>query len=91
VEICLIAFEVALTKEKFDDDFQSLKTLLQSKETYTKSLNYLKDIWIFKEIWANPYKSIIFSAGAHTTSRAESMNALVKRYTGRQSELSSII
>jgi len=44
-----------------------------------------------KEKWANAYKPLIFSGGAHTTSRAESTNALVKRYINKRSELSSMI
>ena len=61
------------------------------KETYKNSYNYLKDISNIKEKWAKCYKPIIFNVGANTTSRSESMNALVKKYIGKQSELSAMI
>lgn len=80
-------------KPKEDPNISQEDSQIQKKkkDLNVKYTNYLNDVWEYKEKWANAYKPIIFSAGAHTTSRAESMNSLVKKYVNRQSELSAMI
>jgi len=87
----LLGLPYVQEKEIFDQNFEALKTFLNSEKSYEKSLKYIESIWEIKHKWANLYKPRIFSAGAHTTSRAESTNALIKRYLGKQSELSAMI
>jgi len=58
---------------------------------YTKSINYIKSRLEHKEKWADAYRPIMFTAGTHTTSRAESVNSSIKRYVNSRSELCALL
>lgn len=77
-------------KEKFNENYKVLEEFFSSDEKYEKSLNYLKSIYEYKEKWATAHRPVIFTAGAHTTSRAEAVNSLIKRYINKSSELSGL-
>ena len=64
---------------------------IKNKENEDKSLKYFQDICQYKEKWCDAFRPLIFTAGAHTTSRAESTNALIKRHLNKTSELSDFI
>ena len=78
------------TKEQFDKAIaELLQTLLESG--HDQSCKYLKSYSDFKHKWNDAYRPIIFSAGTHTTSRAESVNSAIKRYVNSQSELCALL
>jgi hypothetical protein len=41
-------------------------------------LAYLRELLLIKEKWATAHQPIVFNSGVHTTSRAESVNHMVK-------------
>jgi len=63
----------------------------KKKTEYKNSIDYLNRLSNIKEKWADAFRKKIFTAGTHTTSRAESVNALFKRYMTRNCEISDII
>ena len=78
-------------KTKFDDNVSILKDFFKTNREYKKSLDYLEDICLYKEKWAECYKPILFTAGTNTTSRIESMNRALKSYIDIPRELSGMI
>ena len=78
-------------REDFEDYYESFKSFFSEKEAYQKSLNYVKSLYEIKEKWSNSYAKMYFTAGVFTTSRAESMNASIKRYVNAKSEISALI
>ena len=56
-----------------------------------KSLNYIESMHEIKEKWAVSYIPWKFTAGIYTTSRAESINALIKRYVNSKCEITDMI
>jgi len=79
------------TKDQFDENYKFLEEFFSSNDPESKSFKYLKEIWNYKEKWANSYRKIMFTAGTNTTSRAESMNKYIKEYLHKNTELSSLI
>ena len=80
--------------KQFDKDIKMLQDFFSSDEnskSYRKSLNYLKDIHSFRVKWADCYKPTLFTVGITTTSRAESMNHVIKTYMNQSRELSAMI
>ncbi len=75
----------------FDESIRQLEEFFASNDNYKKSQKYLQTLCKSKEKWADCYKPLIFTAGSNTTSRAESMNRLIKRYLNDKGELSAII
>jgi len=64
--------------------------LLKEKD-FIKSLNYLESLENIKTKWAESYLPQKFTGGVHSTSRAESINALLKRYVSSKSEITDCI
>ena len=77
-------------KQKFDETREELVEFLRAKD-FKKSVEYLERLFIIKEKWSDAYRKRIFTAGTHTTSRAESINAVIKRYMNRTCEISGLI
>ena len=80
--------------ETFDESINKIIEFLQNqqkKTEYKNSIDYLNRLSNIKEKWADAFRKKIFTAGTHTTSRAESVNALFKRYMTRNCEISDII
>ena len=53
-------------------------------------LRYLRSLIQIKEKWATAYAPPIFNSGTHATSRAESVNAIIKTRIGASSKLTEI-
>ena len=64
--------------------------MLESKK-FTRSCCYLERMYKVKQKWAETFLPTGFTGGVHTTSRSESMNALVKKYCNSNSEISDVI
>lgn len=79
--------------EDFDTEALILENFFdnQTCSHKQKSQKYFKDILEFKTKWATSYCPVVFTAGVHTTSRAESVNRMVKRYVNQRSEVSAMI
>jgi len=90
---------LSLVKEmdpiKWEKTFQEIEEMLKLKSqpnnTYEKALKYLTEIKKEKEKWASAYRPLIFTGGVHTTSRAEAMNSLIKKYCSKTTEISALI
>jgi len=83
--------DVAAFEEKCSILVKFFESQDKNNDRYKKSIDYLKELCSYKEKWCDACKPLIFSAGSHTTSRAESMNALIKRFVNQRSELSDCI
>ena len=68
---------------------QVIKELEEKK--YEKSISYLKKMFEIKAKWAQAFVPPKFTGGVHSTSRAESMNALLKKYVNSKNEISDVI
>ncbi len=75
----------------FDESVRQLDDFFASNENYKKSQKYLHTLCKTKEKWADCYKPQVFTAGSNTTSRAESMNRVIKRYVNDKGEISAIL
>ena len=75
----------------FNLTFENIREYFKSNSGFEKQLNYLQDQYSFKEKWADAFRPKIFSAGTHTTSRAESVNSAIKKYLNSRSEISTMI
>jgi len=83
-------------KDQFEENVELLEKFFNqssknSAENYKKSLAYLKALYSYKEKWADSHKSLMFTAGTNTTSRAESTNSVIKRHMKRSMELCAMI
>ncbi len=87
----IISLPYLKEKEEFEREANSIQEFLQNKDSYKKSLKYFLEICSEKKKWADAYKPVIFNAGTHTTSRAESMNKVIKNYVNKKSELAAMI
>jgi len=58
---------------------------------HPKSADYFEKICKLKLKWATCYTPQVFTAGIHTTSRIESINAVIKQYVNSNSEISNIL
>jgi len=67
------------TKKEFEEYCEKFKAYFD-KPNYEKSLNYIKYQYETKHKWSISYSKPTFTAGVFTTSRAESMNAAIRRY-----------
>ena len=76
--------------KKFDDLCEEIQKALKSKK-YTKSYQYFERICSIKEKWASCLVPKMFTVGIHTTSRIESVNAVIKKYVNSTSEISDIL
>jgi len=74
------------TKEEFERVYDLVQKDLKEKK-YSKSSNYLNGMWKIKEKWARAYIPLRFTGGTRTTSRAESINALIKKYVSSKNEI----
>ena len=72
---------------KFDAAYQKIRDVLK-KKNYNKGLQYLDSMYHIKEKWSRAYLPNIFTGGTRTTSRAESINALIKRYVPTKNDIS---
>jgi len=77
-------------KEEFDSIYKEAIKIFESRKL-TKSKNYLERMFQCKEKWAKAYFKGDFSAGIYTTSRAESINSLIKKYVNSNCEISDFI
>ena len=78
------------SKTEFEESFDEIyKTLVHKK--FAKSSAYLEKMHKIKHKWSEAFLPNGFTGGIHTTSRAESMNALVKKFCNSGSEISDII
>jgi len=75
--------------EQYEESYQEIAKDLKSKN-YMKSLEYLERVNKLKLKWANCCVPSMFTAGIHTTSRIESINAVIKNYINSNSEISDI-
>ncbi len=78
-------------KALFEEKYRKVETFFQSDDSFKKSLHYLRELYSYKQKWANCYKKTMFTAGTNTTSRAESMNKSIKEFMGKKTELASMI
>jgi len=78
------------SKSEFERIYEEAKALFLSRKL-NKSYNYLEKMYNCKDKWSRCYFSNIFTGGIHTTSRAESVNSLIKRYVGSNCEISDFI
>jgi len=76
-------------KQDFENTYQSTINTLKNKK-YIKSSKYLEHVYESKLKWAKCYSPDIFTAGIHTTSRIESINAAIKKFVNSNSEISDI-
>ena len=72
----------------FERIFEEVSSSLENKK-YTKSLRYQQRVYL-KEKWSTCYSPQLFTAGIWTTSRIESMNAVIKNYVNSNSEISDL-
>ena len=78
------------SEEEFKNVYTEIKDTLESRK-FAKSVNYIEKMYSIKEKWAEAFLPRRFTGGVHSTSRAESMNSLMKRYVSSKSEISDII
>ena len=71
--------------EKFESEYEKLLKSLKNKK-FNKAMEYLERVYSFKQKWVTYYVPAIFTAGIHTTSRIESVNAVIKNYVNSNSE-----
>ena len=86
----ILALPKIYDKDKAEKAFADLRIIFEENQ-FQKSKNYLKALEETKEKWCDAFRPLLFHAGVTTTSRAELMNSLVKRYVDRRSEVSSVI
>lgn len=86
----IIALPFLSEPTEFENELEDLGNILKEKK-YLKSAEYLTRISKLKMQWASCYTPMIFTAGIHTTSRIESINAVIKLYVNSNSEISDII
>ena len=77
-------------KKLFEDLCANIETSLKLKN-YSKSAQYFQRLSSLKKKWATCYLPDIFTAGIHTTSRVESINAVIKKYVNSGSEVIDIL
>ena len=85
----ILALPFLKKPEDFESEYEAVISLLKSKK-FTKSFEYLGSVYKKKLKWASCYTPQIFTAGIHTTSRIESVNALIKSYVNSNSEVSDL-
>ena len=78
------------SKEEFQKTYSEVQNSLEEKK-FVKSINYLEKMYKIKEKWAEAFLPHYFTGGVHTTSRAESLNALIKKYLSSKNEISDMI
>lgn len=76
--------------EIFNENYEALISKLKGKNLY-KSINYLESMHTIKHKWAQSYLPWRFTGGIHTTSRAESINSLIKKFVNSNCEVSDLI
>jgi len=76
-------------ESNFESEYQDIVKTLQSKKL-KKSSEYLANLYGKKKKWASCFTPPIFTAGIHTTSRIESVNAIIKMYVNSNSEVSDL-
>ena len=76
---CIMRLPDIETVSEFMTESEIVQTFLETLNSSEKINEYFENILGFKTKWALAYRSEVFSAGVNTTSRAESMNRLIKR------------
>jgi len=76
--------------DKFENNSKVILDYLTEK-TLNKSCEYLEGLLKNKKQGARSHHPLIFDAGIITTSRAESCNAIIKKYLDSRSEISDLI
>jgi hypothetical protein len=85
-----IVYELLFTENPYK--FQRAADIIFQSQTHVgpEKLTYLRSLIQIKEKWATAFMPAVFNAGTHTTSRAESVNAQIKRSVNAQSKLTDI-
>ena len=78
------------SQDEFEEEIKQIIELLKEKN-FNKTIEYLNFQLKHKEKWAKAFLPFEFTGGIHTTSRAESMNSLIKRYIDSNSEVYDIL
>jgi len=78
------------TEKEFEEVYSQIQKTLDEKKL-TKSSNYLEKMHIIRKKWGEAFLPAKFTGGVHSTSRAESMNSLIKRYVNSKSEIYDLI
>jgi len=86
----ILALPYVECSEEFEAKYDEIKQILISKK-FNRSVAYLEKMYNIKQKWAEAFLIQDFTGGTHTTSRAESMNALLKKYCSSKSEMSDFI
>jgi len=86
----ILALPYVELKEDFEQNFSDIKKVLEEKK-FEKSLSYLNKMYQIKRKWVEAFLPDQFTGGVHTTSRVESLNALIKRYLSSKNEISDLI
>jgi hypothetical protein len=76
-------------KSEFDDVVSEAKKYFE-EHSLNKSKDYLNAVLEIKEKWSIAHHEVGFDANITTTSRAESTNAVIKRYLNSKSEVSDL-
>jgi len=77
-------------RETFEATYAEIMKDLKTRK-FQKSINYLRKKYEIKHKWARRFLPWIFTGGVDTTSRAESINSLSKRFVDSTCELSDLI
>lgn len=75
----MIVYELLFSSDpfKFQKVVESI-FLLASEHLEEKKIIYLRNLLLIKEKWTRAFAPRLFTAGTHTTSRAESVNSQIK-------------
>ena len=77
-------------KEEFETIYKEAIKIFENRKL-NKSKAYLERMYQCKEKWSRANFKGDFSGGIHTTSRAESINSLIKKYVNSNCEISDFI
>ena len=90
IKFLIISLPFVKNKIKFEEDYKAIVEYLE-KNKHEKTHKYMEAYYAKKERAQLIYAPVIFTAGIHTTSRAESTNSVVKKYVNSRSELCDFI
>jgi hypothetical protein len=69
--------------------WKTVESIFLLAEAYLddKKIAYLRNLLLIKEKWCRAFAPRLFTAGTHTTSRAESVNSQIKQKIDEKSSL----
>ena len=90
IKFLITSLPFVKNKIKFEENYKEILEYLK-RNKHDKTHKYIEAYYAKKERAQLIYAPPIFTAGIHTTSRAESTNSVIKKYVNSRSELCDFI